>query len=284
MSIHALVVGSTSMVGSELVRQLRVTNVEVITSSRSAGDAPYDLSSLAAPPALRLRSVDVVFICSSSFFGDDPDGCIQNAIVNAAAMHRLAEWASRLSSPYVLIAGTVSSHAPSSSYGLSKALGWEILEWEGQRRGFQTTGLQFPQLCDDHGLCARHQPWFARIVRRASAGEDLRLAPNDQPRNFLHAADAARAMIVSWQQGLTGNHAMTAPEYATYRDIADLAYQVFDKGGTVIEAHEMKPFRQSSYPPASTSAWALMGESRVSLKDTFQRIKSKGTANYFIES
>jgi hypothetical protein len=91
-------------------------------------------------------------------------------------------------------------------------------------------------------------------------------------------------MIVSWQQGLTGNHAMTAPEYATYRDIADLAYQVFDKGGTVIEAHEMKPFRQSSYPPASTSAWALMGESRVSLKDTFQRIKSKGTANYFIES
>jgi nucleoside-diphosphate-sugar epimerase len=278
MNTQALVIGFSSMVGSELVRQLRALNVDVTTSARDGGDVSYDLAGLKSPPQLPTDEMAAVFICASSFAGDDPEGCVQNALVNTVAMYRLTEWAQRLQSRHVVLASSASANAPSSSYGLSKAQGEQVLEWCGEKHGFKTTMLQLPQLCDDHGLCARHQPWFARIVQRAATGQDLHLAPNDQPRNFLHVTDAARAMIASWRAELVGRHALTSPSFATYRDIADTAYQVFKKGGAVVEATEMKPFRPSPFPPASPAAWALLEDRYVSLRETFEHIKMLGTA------
>lgn len=94
-------------------------------------------------------------------------------------------------------------------------------------------------------------------------------------------SDVARVMIGAWKSGLEGVHALTSPEFATYRQIAMMAYEVFGAGGRVVDALEMKPFCPAIYPPASPEAWALLGDKRVSLRDTFEGIKAANTASRF---
>jgi nucleoside-diphosphate-sugar epimerase len=278
---RALIVGSSSMLGRELVRQWQSVGDAVITSTRSGEcDVPYDLASLQSPP-LADGSVDVVFVCASNFAGDSWDDCIANSLVNTVGMYRIAEWAARLHAAHIVLASSASAWQPASSYGLSKAQGEHALQWASAKAGCKFTALQFPQLFDDLGECGRHQPWFARIVAHTASGKDLRLAPNDQCRNFLHVCDAARAMTAASQQGLEGVHALTTPDFSTYREIATIAYDVFAAGGQVVEAQDMKPFRPSPYPPASEQALALLGGERVSMRATFERIKALNTASNF---
>ena len=282
--MSVLVIGSASMLGSELATQLRAGGVAVRTSTRSGDcDLVYDLESMASPPGT--GSADALFVCAASFADDSWDGCVRNALVNTVAMYRVAEWAEHLRCRHVVLASSAWGYAeqglPASSYGLSKAHGADVLAWAGGKVGFTTTVLQLPQICDDRGGFARHQPWFARIIARAASGADLRLAPNDQPRNFLHVRDAARVMIATWRAGLGGTHSLTSPEWLAYREIAVMAYAVFDAGGSVVDAPEMKPFRPALYPSASQAAWALLGGERISMRATLEGINAAGTANRF---
>lgn len=274
------------MVGQEITRQWRATGYGAVTSARSgACDLPYDLASMSRPPVSDVGPIEVMFVCAASFADDSWEGSITNALVNTVGVYRIAEWAERLGCGHIVMAGSASSFAesglPSSSYGLSKAQGEDVLRWAGAKAGCKTTSFQLPQLCDDQGKCAKHQPWFSRIVTRAWSGQDLMLAPNDQGRNFVHVSDVARAMIGAWKSGLVGVHALTSPEFATYRQIAMMAYEVFGAGGRVVDAPEMKPFRPALYPSASQAAWALLGGERISMRATLEGINAAGTANRF---
>lgn len=281
---RTLIIGADSMLAREIATQLSAAGETVIRCGRSgAVDVRYDLASLQAPPDAGLGKVDALFVCASSFGSDTWDDCITNALVNTVAPYRIAQWAERLQCPHVVLAGSVSScpeFAP-SSYGLSKAQGEEVMRFACARMNTRLTVVRLPQLCDDDGLCARHQIWFARIIARAAAGEDLRLPAGDMPRNFLHVQDAARVLIGAWRQGIAGAEILTAPQSHPYGEIARIAYEVFAKGGRVVDAPEMKPFRPVRFPVATAAAAALLGERHIPVAETITRIKACGTTARF---
>lgn len=284
MSKRCLVIGSGSMLGSELCAQLEAAKHEVLHCARSSSaDVFYDLATLASPPAAPDGPVDAVFVCAAHFQSGSFDECIKSALVNNVANIRIAEWCERLDCRHVIMAGSVSSDpkAPPGIYGLTKAHGEQTMELLCQQAGRPLSVLRMPQLCDDLGRCARHQPWYSRIVACASAGRDLRLAPGDTPRSFLHVTDAARAMINAWLKGVHGTHALLSRELLNYRGIADLAFKVFLKGGRVVDAPEMKPFRPMSFPPASSQADILLETPPISHEQALKRIRDMGTCALF---
>ena len=272
------------MLAREIANQIACAGDAVVRCGRSgAVDVRYDLASLQAPPDASLGKVDAIFVCASSFGSDTWDDCIANALVNAVAPYRIAQWAERLHCAHVVVAGSVSScpEFALSSYGLSKAQGEEVMRFACARIPTRLTVVRMSQLCDDEGLCARHQTWFARIIARAAAGADLRLPAGDMPRNFLHVQDAARVLIGAWHQGLAGAEILTAPRAHSYGEIARMAYEVFAKGGKVVDAPEMKPFRPVCFPVATSGAAALLGERHIPVAETLARIKARGTATSF---
>jgi nucleoside-diphosphate-sugar epimerase len=281
---RCLVIGSGSMLGVELCTQLAAAQNEVLRCGRSApADVIYDLASLAPPPASPLGTIDAVFVCAAHFQSNSFDQCIESALVNNVSNIRVAEWCDRLDSKHVIMAGSVWSDpvAVPSIYGLTKAQGEQMMQLLCQQADRPLSVLRLPQLCDDHGRCARHQPWYSRIVACAAAGQDLRLAPGDAPRSFLHVSDAARAMINAWTKGVHGTHALLSRETLNYGGIADLAFKVFQRGGRVVAAPEMKPFRPMSFPPASSQADILLETTPISIEQALKRIRDMGTGDLF---
>ena len=281
---RALVIGSNSMLGQELVVQLRTGGDDVVRCGRAGEvDVRFDLAMLGAGPVTEIGPVDAVFVCAASFEENTWEECIRSALVNSVSAFRIAEWAERLGSRHIVMAGTVSSclEFPQTAYGITKAHGEEAMQFACRRMGKDFVALRMPQLCDDCGLSSRHQPWFSRIIARAFVGGDLRLPAGDCPRNFLHVQDAARALIGAWQAGLAGTHVLVSPESHSYREIAGMAYAAFGNGGAVVDAPEMRPFRPVQFPAGSPEAMALIADDRLSMCEVIARIRDRGTAANF---
>lgn len=275
----ALILGSSSMLGASLAHLLNEVGVDVLTSSRTAGDVPYDLASLQEPP--HGRSFEALFICAAGFADDSMAGCLANIQVNATAMVPVARWAAAAGCTNVIHASSISAHEPDTSYGLSKSMGEQIWQWAGKAFGITATSIRLPQLCDDQGRCTAHQPWFSRIVASAAQGLDLRLAPNDHPRNFLHVHDAAHALVSAWQHHAAGVRTVLSPHSHTYRDIADMAYRVFGRGGSVIADPSMRPFRDCSRFVSTAQAAHKPDWPVITLPETLERIRAKATAHAY---
>jgi nucleoside-diphosphate-sugar epimerase len=250
------VIGSGSMLGTELVEQLRAVGVVVLCIGRSADcDITLDLDkTLGALPATA-PAVDAIFHCAAAFAGDSDEGRVANGRVNALGCFDVLRLMAHLQCSTCIYAGslysTVGVEAQGrSSYGLSKALGEQVLAWGLMERqaGGVFCSLRFPQLYDVEGRCCRHQPWFGRIVAYASRGMDLHMPAPGGARNFLHVRDAARLLMQAWQEGVSGIWDIVHPESLDYWQIAQCAYGVFGSGGHIEIAQTKQPFRALNLP------------------------------------
>jgi len=281
------VIGYTSMLGGRLCELLSGRKVSVIKCGRGPeSDIVIDLSSEANTFKKDLGQVEALFSCAAGFFDDSWEGCRNNGRVNTLGCYWILELAQALQCASIINAGTVSSIEGSettsmSSYGLSKAMGENILEWGMEKIGGSFISLRFPQLYDEFGLCCRHQQWFGRIVAYAAAGKNLRMPESSGPRNFLHVSDASELLIAAWQRAAKGHLNLTHPEMLDYRQIAETAYNVFGKGGAVIEAPEKKAFRNVQFPDGEAAFVRLAYRPKVTMRTGLSMIKNLGTQNNF---
>lgn len=282
----ALVVGPNSMLGSRLSEQLRAQGWQVISAGRSDDcDIPLELGNEVLRvdyPGIR---ADVLFHCAAAFGDDSPRGAWLNERVNVLGAHQVLALARAAGCPQVVCAGTAFSArregaAFASTYGASKARAEEVLAWGLAQSGQVFVSLRFAQLYDERGDCARHQPWFARIVSYARSGRVLRLPPGEAPRNFVHVLDAVAVMLAASKMRVEGVLNVCHPDEESYLSIACQAYEVFGLGGEVLLATEKTPFGSAYFPPQSPELAAL-GLSFTSMKEGLQSIRDDGFATRF---
>lgn len=271
------------MLGSQLVSALASLEVEVSTVGRSANtDIQLDLDSgfLSAIPG-GLRS-DVIFHCAGSFADDTWSGVRANFQTNAAGCLWVLELAERLKCTSLIYAGSAFSMDKSqpgnyTSYGFTKALAENILDWGIKRLNGRFCSLRFSQLYDTMGSCVQHQPWFGRIIAYAARGLDINLPKSDSVRNFLHLNDAVQMLIAAAESSAIGILDIVHPQSYTYHQIAETAYSLFGKGGRVIIDPQKTPFRPMVFPDGS-HAFNLLGQApAISIEDGMTRIRDQRT-------
>lgn len=281
----AAVIGARSMLGSQVVAQLRACGVELLSVGRSPeDDLFFDLEGALASTSD--MSVDVVFHCASSF-GDDSDaGLRQNYATNTTSSLGVAELVFRLNARALVYAGSIWSYEDLNrdrftSYGLTKALAEQMLSWQLEKQGKLFCSLRLSQLYDTEGRCCAHQPWFGRIIAYASRGATIRMPDSQGSQNFLYVGDAADLMIRAAEKGLSGVHAAVHSDPLSYRDIADIAYDVFGRGGAVEVAPEKTPFRPVDAPDAAETLTSLGKRSLITMREGISAIRDAGMAGAF---
>ncbi|NOR71480.1 MAG: NAD-dependent epimerase/dehydratase family protein [Methylomarinum sp.] len=283
----AAIVGVNSMLGRQLAVQLREQNISVIGIGRDPNnEIVLDLDNSVDYGEVSYKA-DVIFHCASAFEGDDFVGLRVNFTTNVVGCVNVLALMEQLECSVCVYAGTVFSinGADSNSlsgYGFSKAQGEQLLEWGLARVNKRFCSIRFSQLYDTEGLCCVHQPWFGRIISYASRGLELRLPePFSGSRNFIHVIDAARLMIQAVETRVSGCWPLCHSEYLNYQQIAELAYQEFNKGGQITIDKNKVPFRSFNFPKNCRVYDQLQDKPKISMADGIAMIHHTGQADKF---
>ena len=285
----AVVLGASSMLGRELIRQLLADGVDILRAGRSiSNDIALNLDASALELPRSISPVDVMFHCASAFADDSPSGFRDNLRTNTMGCTQVLELMQRLQCGTCIFAGSISSsigveERGRTGYGLSKALGEQILAWGLSERtpGSRFCSIRLPQLFDTEGECCRHQPWFGRIVAYTSRGLNLNMPPESGPRNFLHIQDAARLLIRAAQVDISGIWEACHPDSMSHTEIAQHAYRVFGRGGAILVDANKAPFRHITIPDGAPVFTRLGLQPRITMARGLEMIRDAGTASAF---
>lgn len=276
------IVGASSMLGKELVRQLLDIGQSVIKIGRGDdNDIVFDLASEFNPGSCNGLKADIILHCASAFERDSTIGTKINFQTNTLGCLNVLLLMDTLSCRHCCYAGTVTSYEDfdpmrMNSYGLSKAHGEVILEWGLSKINGVFCSLRLTGLYDTEGLCCNHQPWFGRIIAYTSRGHALRLPPSLGKRNYMHVSDAASILIASAKKELTGYWSVCHNESFDHAEVAALANQVFGSGGNVIIDETKTPFRQVSYPSDYALFNTLPHKPKVTMVEGLNMILASG--------
>lgn len=282
-----IVIGSTSMLGREVIKQLTAKGISVIKAGRDHNnDIAVELGSGRAPEFVRPCKADVVIFCASSFCNDSYEGVIENLRVNLSGCIEALQIYRQSSALRMIYAGTVSSNPDFEqhaigAYGFSKAEAERVLQWSLEQIGGQFCSLRFSQLWDTEGFCCKHQQWFGRIIAYASRGLVLKMPPSHGNRNFLHVSDAAQLLVRAAESDLEGIHAASYPEDIDLYHVAREAYKIFSNGGDVVIDNSKLPFRAVNFPKEKEIYDYLNFYPEISLPYGIQMIRDAGTADNF---
>lgn len=285
---RVVVLGASSMLGREVVRQLKSYEIEVIQAGRSADmDIIVSHGSGKSPIFSIQCNADVLIHCTAAFGNDDLEGIRLNVAVNIGSAIDAIEIATKMNIERIVYAGSLWSDTTCkpdqalSSYGMSKLECENILNWSTIRYGGSFCSLRFTQLLDTDGDCCRNQPWFGRIVAYASQGITLRIPASNGARNFIHISDAARILIAVANSDFSGCIPITHPKNIDLVKLAIEAFTIFGQGGEVVVDPSKQPFGMIAYP-YDASIYNMLGiKPQISTVDVLQMIRDAGTACRF---
>jgi len=254
-----VIIGNTSMVAKRIRSRLNEMG-NVLMAGRSAGaDVNFDLAGDYVFDE-RTAVTDVIIHCAASFEGNQLDEAARNELVNSVGSFRVAQLARETGCAHLVYISSISvyDHPENQcfgSYGMSKRHAQENLAWACGQMGVRFTALVASQIYDEFGEARKHQPLFYRIIDAARAGTDVTLYGQvDAERNFLFVGDLAEVVRRVIQSGVTGTHTVVHPKSDRLSEIAETAFQVFDKGGKVVFKKDM-PDIPTIHIPANTDLY-----------------------------
>ena len=159
--------------------------------------------------------------------------------MNSIGCLRMAELALATRCRHVVYLSTISTYEhPDNqcfgSYGLSKRHGQENLAFACRHSGIGLTTLLPSQLYDELGEARRHQPLLYHVLDCARDGKAVTLYGKKDPyRNFLFVEDLVSIIEQVVLQGLTGNFDCVHPKSYRISEVAQIAFDIFGKGGSV---------------------------------------------------
>lgn len=286
------VVGSRSMLGKELITYLENRNFEVIKVGRHESDDVFlDLSKETLELKIKLDQIEAIFFCAASFESDTAEGIRINFQVNVMGALQVLELSKVTGCKQIIYVGSISSlpgfeSGSMTSYGLTKSIAEQILSWGLKKIGGSFCSIRFTQIYDTYGKCIVHQPWFGRIIAYSARGLELNLPPGNALRNFIHIDDAVKILLQAFMTLPKKNthqeiFNIIHPESMSTREIADIAYSVFQKGGYPFINHQKKSFREVHIPGSSDISLFIKVDELISIRDGIRKIHKMNTWEKF---
>jgi nucleoside-diphosphate-sugar epimerase len=233
-----LIIGSNSMVGQRIQERLGIA-YSVFTAGRdSYADVNFDLTK--DTNQANGQQFDVVIHCAASFSGNDAQGMIANELTNSVGSMHAGNFAMHAGCKHFVYLSSIfiydhPNNGYFGSYGLSKRHGQENLDLLCRGTGMLFTSLLLPQIYDERGLGRKHQPLFYRIVDCAKSGADVMFyGKHDALRNFLFVGDIAEIIEKVIVRNVSGIFPCVHPISNSLSQIANIAFDVFGKGGKVV--------------------------------------------------
>ncbi len=250
--MDVLIVGSRSFIARRIRQRLQGAHDVRLAGRDPSADVHLDLES----PDLPVEGLrcEVLIHCAASFEGNTQRGMVQNELVNAVGALRVAGLASQAGCRQIIHLSSTSAFDETGgrlrdSYALSKRHGQENLELHCDHAGIPLCTLCPSGVYDEVGEGRRHQPLLYRIVDCARRGEDFSLHGGTDPaRNYLFVDDLAATVEGALQNKLAGTFPVLFPRDYRVREIAELAFRVFGRGGRVIPRPDLPDIREVNYP------------------------------------
>ena len=259
---RVLIIGRSSMIAQRLYARLG-SAYEVTTAGRdSLADISFDLTAYTKPADG--QQFDVVVHCAASFCGNDSQGMIENELINSVGALRVGAFAARAGCKHLVYLSSIFSYdKPDNgyfgSYGLSKQHGQENLALLCRETGMRFTSLLPPQIYDEYDEARKHQPLFYRIVDCARSGTDVTLyGKRDALRNFVFVEDLAAILERVIVRQVSGVFPCVHPVSHRLSEIAQIAFDVFGKGGRVVFQPD-KPDIPDVHIPELGELYTLLG-------------------------
>jgi nucleoside-diphosphate-sugar epimerase len=260
---NVLVVGNTSMLGRRLISRLSVENQVYSAGRNEKADLFFDLEEGVADLPFDLQC-EIIVHCAASFEDDSLAGAIKNERTNSLGALHVADLAARLQCKHLIYVSSISAYShPENeyfgSYGLSKLHGENNLDLFCGMSNVCFTSLRLSQMYDEVGEARHHQPLFFHIVDKASLGEDITFHGTKDPlRNYVYVEDVATVVERTIARGIGGIFPVVFPESHTLSQTAEIAYEVFQKGGRISFIAEKTDIRSVYIPPVS-ELYSLIG-------------------------
>ena len=252
--MKTIIVGSSSMIAKRLRTQLADLGPVRMAGRDEGADVRFDLAEDYTSDPHREKT-DVIIHCAAAFEGNEPAAAVRNELVNSVGALRVAQLVRDTQCQHLVYVSSlfIYDHPQNGyfgSYGLSKRHGQENLEWACRQSGVAYTALVAAQIYDEFGEARKHQPLFYRIMDAARNGNDVTIYGSADPeRNFLFLSDFAEILRRVVTRRITGSHPVLHPRSNRLSEIAQTAFEVFGKGGSVIFQKD-KPDVPGIYLPA----------------------------------
>jgi nucleoside-diphosphate-sugar epimerase len=260
---NILVVGNTSMLGRRLISRLSVKN-RVFTAGRNdTADVFFDLEH-SAPDLPADLQCDVLVHCAASFEDDTLRGAIKNELTNGLGAFYVANLATQTQCEHLIYVSSISVYRhPENeyygSYGLSKQHGEDNLEFCCALANIRFTCLRLSQMYDEVGEARRHQPLFFHILEKARLAEEIVFYGTKDPlRNYLYVGDVVTVIEQAIASRAGGIFPVVFPESYTLTQVAEIAYEVFQKDGKISFLTEKSDINGVYIPPVS-ELYSLIG-------------------------
>jgi nucleoside-diphosphate-sugar epimerase len=223
------IAGSKSLVAGALGEACRREGHGLATMGRSVdADLHYEAGEPFAA-SVRLDDFDALVICSASFEGTTIEGMRQNLAVNVDGTLQLLKLATDCGVPHLVYLSTISAIAGADSYGLTKAIGEQVLLQLCAHLDIKLTIVRPSQLYDTSGAAARHQPFFYNVLKQVADGQDITIyGAKDVERNYLHVDDLACVLLACLRSGTTGTFNAVHPTSTKVSELVETACHAFE--------------------------------------------------------
>ena len=236
--LRVLIVGSTSVIASYMREELS-DSYQVTSAGRRDGDVYLDLGK-EIPAIFRTLEFDVVINTAADFGGSDDDDIERANRVNAKGAELLCDLAALVKAKQLIMLSTISVYyepgdAYFNAYGSSKLKGDEIARDLCAKRDVDLSILRLSQVYDAKSKCRKHQGLFYAMIDKAERGEDITIyGSNDAERNFIYVGDLIDTIRTMIEEVIVGTFDCVHPESVTLSEIAQTAFDVFGRGGSVV--------------------------------------------------
>lgn len=268
-----LVIGSTSILAEYCYQKLSKLG-EVFTAARTTGANFY--IDLVGNEHNISGKFDVIIHFSASFQGNTIDHIRQNILTNTLGATLIGQIAVETECQHMVYISSIFELDTSSSYGLSKKQGGEILEFTCARYGIKYTSLLFPQLYDSLGKMRKHQNFFYTVLEKIKKHQDIILnGKNDPFRNYMHVDDASEIIVHVVNKKVIGRYPCLHTE--THR-LSELLHKMVDvyKSSSLVSWNPQEKCL-TDYPiPTDLVLYDKIGiQPKISLNDGLKLIKEQ---------